>query len=381
MTKTNTTGNVIQLEQHKEREPMSSATVRPKWQPVVLQENTLMTSGLRSLSPRLKELVDMLEYARPEGSASEEEFIDRFLDTLPRMQRDEYGNRYCIVGKETPTVAWSSHTDTVHWDEGRQAIMLDEAGHMALDAYSEASCLGADCTAGVWLMRRMILAGKPGLYIFHRGEESGGKGSTWIAENTPDLVRSTQIMIALDRRGYDSVITEQMTGVTASKRFAASLAQQLGGRYAPDPTGTFTDSAFYSHLIPECSNLSVGYFDQHSENETLDYEFLDALLLALLRLDYGKLEVTRDHTVKAVRTARSYMSTASSYVPYADHDTDRHYQEQWGHDYETWSPGSDNELVDLIRRNPEACAMLMRQWDMTADDLYEAIRDYEEDAQ
>lgn len=366
--------------------------------PVFLQEQTLKTERLNKLSPRLKELVAMLEYCRPEGSDTEEHFIATYLDTLPGMTKDDYGNRICIVGKDKPRIAWSSHTDTVHYDEGTQAIEIDKHGLMGLDFHSDANCLGADCTAGVWLMRRLIMAGKPGLYIFHRGEESGGQGSRWIASNTPELVEGIDAMIALDRRGYTSVITEQSTGRTASNRFANSLADQLNtlsglqNKYAADDGGIFTDSAFYNHLIPECTNVSVGYFQQHSRQETLDYVFTDDLLLALLKLDYSKLTIARDPKVEDRSAWRYYGQGASSdygsYYRGADYDyeLDQHWREQWGESESSPrkvqgddEPGVDRELVEMIRRNPEATARLLGYWDCGLDDLYEAIADYEQE--
>jgi len=366
------------------KEPMAYKSMTQRHQPTFLQEETLITDKLRKLSPRLKELVSMLEYARPEDSATEEHFITSYLDTLPGMTSDAFGNRICKVGRAAPTIAWSSHTDTVHYDEGTQALEIDKHGCIALDWNSDASCLGADCTAGVWLMRRLILAGKPGLYIFHRKEESGGQGAKWITSNTPELVDGIQAMIALDRYGYSSVITEQTTGVTASKRFAASLAGQLGGAFEPDNGGIFTDSAFYNHLIPECTNLSVGYFNQHGSTETLDYEFTDALLIELLRLDYGKLEIARDPKAPQV-DRKPWRGGYYYHRPEHDDAMDQYYKEQWEDNH---GPGteqrtgghdvySDMELVELVRRNPEAAARLLRAWDLTEDDLYEAIRDHE----
>lgn len=333
---------------------------------IVLDEATLQTNALKSLKPRLRELVDMLEYARPSWSSTEEAFIAEYIDSLPGMQRDTFGNRYVTIGRSAPTIAWSSHTDTVHWDEGKQAIELDKDNMLALDWNSEASCLGADCTAGVWLMRRMILAGKPGLYIFHRDEENGGNGSTWIAENKPELVQGIKAMIALDRKGYTSVITEQSTGVTASTKFAWSLADQLGTRWQPDDTGLFTDSAFYAHLIPECTNISVGYFSQHSTSETLDPVFLDQLLMALIALDYEKLEIAREPEA-------AY--SGSRYSRYRDRDY-RYPSPTLSGGYEPWEPNADHELVALVRANPEAVAHLLRQWDITEGEIYEAIDDY-----
>lgn len=367
--------------------------------PVFLQEKTLVTESLKRLSPRLKELVAMLEYCRPEGSDTEEHFIASYLDTLPGMTKDAFGNRVCTVGKEKPRIAWSSHTDTVHYDEGTQALELDKYGLLGLDFNSDANCLGADCTAGVWLMRRLIMAGKPGLYIFHRAEESGGQGSRWIAENTPELVEGIDAMIALDRRGYTSVITEQTTGRTASNKFAQSLADQLNtfsglkNKFEPDDGGIFTDSAFYNHLIPECTNVSVGYFQQHSSNETLDHEFLDDLLLTLLKLDYSKLTIARDPQAEDVTSYRSYYGASSDYGSYYrgadyDYEMDKYHREQWdtsstkgvaSGNYDDEGHQVDRELVELIRRNPEAAARLLGYWDCGIDDMREAIADYEQE--
>lgn len=360
-------------------------------EPAVLEENTLRTKTMQRLHPRLRELIDMHEYARPNGSRTEEAFIATYIDTLPNMRKDTYGNRHCIVGKHAPSIAWSCHTDTVHYEEGKQALEIDKDGMLALDYYSEANCLGADDTAGVWLMRRLILAGKPGLYIFHRGEEDGGLGSKWIVRNTPELVHGIEAMIALDRRGYDSVITEQSTGVTASTAFAQSLADQLGGEFIPDDGGIFTDSAFYKSLIPECTNLSIGYHSQHSRHETLDFQFTDSLLVKLLGLRYDALTISRDPTaVDAMDRWRSayygnHSPAASTYgAPWLTDDGDeydRHMREQWEEGSETSSrvglPQVDRELVALVRRHPEAVAHLLGHWQLAADDVYEALRDYE----
>lgn len=379
MTKITTIGDYRRMSQKQPNRAQAALKAH-----LVLEEQTLRTKAMKALHPRLRELIDMHEYARPAGSQTEEAFIAQYIDTLPNMQRDAYGNRYCTVGKAAPTIAWSSHTDTVHQEEGKQALEIDKDGVLALDYYSEANCLGADCTAGVWLMRRLILAGKPGLYIFHRGEEDGGLGSRWIVKNTPELVHGIEAMIALDRRGYDSVITEQSTGITASTTFAQSLADQLGGEFIPDDGGIFTDSAFYKGLIPECTNLSIGYHSQHSRHETLDFQFTDGLLVKLLSLRYTELEISRDPTVTESydhwRNAYGayygmHSASATSRDPWMAEDG------EWMADGETSSspalPYVDRELVALVRRHPEAVAHLLGHWSLSVDDVYEALRDYE----
>jgi hypothetical protein len=243
--------------------------------------------------------MDMLSFRRPAWSTTEEAFISRFLRPLEGMEEDAFGNLLlCIAGPggETPHILWSSHTDTVHRAPGRQSVLRQ--GTMAvLRDTSEgrggaSNCLGADCASGVWLMREMILARVPGLYVFHRDEENGGHGSAWIASNTPERLENIRFAIALDRRGYSDVITHQ-GGRTASDAFAASLAGILGARFQPDDTGLFTDTAMYAGLVGECTNVSVGYFNAHGPREQQDLVFLAWLRDTLVSADFSGLTAER----------------------------------------------------------------------------------------
>lgn len=245
------------------------------------------TARTYSDAPDSEALFYMLQTMRPAGTKTEEDFIRQWIAPLG-TELDGYGNEILRIG-DSP-VMFSSHTDTVHSLEGYQKIK-HKAGWISLaNGETRASCLGADCTAGVWLMREMIQAGVSGLYVFHREEEVGGCGSAWIAENTPHLLDGIQACIALDRKGTDSIITHQWGGRCASDAFAASMGKQFKG-YKADTGGSFTDSANYMHLIPECSNLSIGYEAQHSKDERLAYFHLLDLRDQLLRFDYRKVAI------------------------------------------------------------------------------------------
>jgi len=88
------------------------------------------------------------------------------------------------------------------------------------------------------------------------------------------------------------VIVTQSWGKCASAEFAAGLAKQLGmGHKAAD--GIFTDSANYVDLIPECSNLSIGYQREHSALETLDLNYLEAVIQRLIGVDWSTIQVVR----------------------------------------------------------------------------------------
>lgn len=248
----------------------------------------------------LYELVEMLSYRRPAGSETEREFCERYIAPTGAVE-DACGNWILHVG--AAPVLWSCHTDTVHRHGGRQQVHVAAGGMISLSrkAQRKSNCLGADCTAGVWIMLEMIRAKVPGLYVFHYGEERGGIGSSWIADNSPELLSGIDYAIAFDRRGYNSVVTHQgwMGGACCSAIFAQALADMLGFPYAPDDGGIFTDTANYTHLVSECTNLSVGYFAEHSAHEQLDFEHLRNLRDAMLEIDVtsiGPRRVPSEHT-------------------------------------------------------------------------------------
>jgi hypothetical protein len=107
--------------------------------------------------------------------------------------------------------------------------------------------------------------------------------------------------VAFDRRGTWSVITHQFGGRCCSDEFGEALAAQLNMHnddfmYVTDDGGVFTDTANYTEIIPECTNLSVGYYDEHTDRERLDLAHLFALRDALLKVNWGALPVKRDPT-------------------------------------------------------------------------------------
>jgi hypothetical protein len=238
----------------------------------------------------VQELYAMLKTCRPHGSRAEVDFNKKFLLPLG-VTFDSFGNSWKKIG--TAPIAYSSHVDTVHSLGGTQNIVRTDDYVLKLHNNSPSNCLGADDTAGVWLMAEMIRAKRPGLYIFHRGEECGGKGSDFISKHTKHLVEGMEFMVAFDRKGCDSIITHQFGGRCCSDDFGKSLAKQLGEDYKLDKGGSFTDSANYTDLIAECTNVSVGYERQHTKSEELSMHHLVDLRMALMHLDVDKLVIKR----------------------------------------------------------------------------------------
>jgi hypothetical protein len=55
----------------------------------------------------------------------------------------------------------------------------------------------------------------------------------------------------------------------------------------------FTDSANFTELIPECTNVSVGYFNEHTHDELQNITYLEKLAKACVSANWDKLVVKR----------------------------------------------------------------------------------------
>jgi hypothetical protein len=239
-------------------------------------------------------MMEMLTYMRPSGSTTESLFIEKFLTPLG-VKPDEHKNQVLVIGSD-PTVLWSSHTDTVHYAEGIQKIVRKNMT-VGLPKSTASTCLGADCTAGVWIMMEMIKAKVPGMYIFHYGEEVGCIGSSALADESADRLKGIKSAIAFDRRGTTSIITHQRDR-TCSDAFGKSLAKQLPKRFKLDDKGILTDTKQYRWIVPECTNLSVGFSNEHSAYERIDLGHLFELRDFMLRINPAKFVIERDPTEK-----------------------------------------------------------------------------------
>lgn len=338
----------------------------------------------KAYTPDIQQFFKMLRYKRPDQSATESEFIEKFISPLD-VEEDSYGNLSKLVGN--PSIAWSSHTDTVHSTGGKQKLDHRSNGVVGLlrsgKSGDHSNCLGADDTSGVWLMLEMIKAGVEGLYIFHRAEERGGGGSSYIARNRAELLKETKAIIALDRKGYDEVIISQARGDGCSKEFGWAFAKKLGMGYKISERGSFTDTANYFTIVPECANLSVGYFYQHSINEVQDVSFLRLLCEKLVSTDFSDLPIVRDPAeAKLAYDYRSHSHRGDSYSTSRtsggfDFDDDVDYLRAWAEieDIEEETGFTADELEDmndieqLVWEYPDAVARILIQNGYTCDDI------------
>lgn len=349
------------------RQPTATSKPRRQRKDVKDKSKTLIITTKPDLlnDKDFAELIAMLTFKRPAGSKTELAFIKRFIEPLG-AKPDKYGNHWLIVGDTSPTIMFSSHTDTVHDTGGRQQIFYDKSGIGLSDPHDKlADCLGADCTAGVWLMMQMIRAQVPGLYIFHRDEESGCRGSRWIAEHNAEALSGIKAAIAFDRMGTTDVITHQCGYRCASDEFAESLATLLPGKFEP-AEGVITDTESYTEIIPECTNLSVGYYKQHTPDEWQDYDFLMRLRDALIAADWSKLVIKRDPTTKPLNKYGAYGSY-SSYSGTSYYGRSNYYDKFFDLVNDGFDP--DPDLQRFVEVHPMSVAKFLESQGFTKDDI------------
>ena len=234
-----------------------------------------------------------LSVSRPDGSMEEAKFVAWMATTFHATLIDGAGNVHFDRRTNGQRSLFCCHSDSVAHRGGPNIIKHDGRFWRACG-----DVLGADDGAGIALMAHMLSQGVSGYFILFRGEEVGGLGSKWLVDNMPDLLIQFDKAIAFDRAGYYDVITHQAGVRCCSDEFADALAQQLsfeesGLMFTPSDGGVYTDTAEFTSLIPECTNLSVGYFQQHTTDEHQDVEFLRSLAEVLCLVDWESLPVAR----------------------------------------------------------------------------------------
>jgi hypothetical protein len=241
---------------------------------------------------------------------------EEVLKFLPSLEKDQFGNYYKIIGKSE--TMFTSHLDTADRQQKDVTVystILSNGDEMFVT--DNTSILGADDKSGVSVMLYMMAHNIPGVYYFFIGEERGGIGSHQVAGvyDTVEHLKGMKRCVSFDRRNYYSIITHQLGRQCCSEQFAQSLAGELnksGLSIALDSTGVYTDSASFIDEIPECTNISVGYFSEHTMNESQNITYLEKLAKACIKVDWESLP-----TVKKVgfdeATMRKYRTFISDF--------------------------------------------------------------------
>lgn len=243
-------------------------------------------------------LLSLLIHPRP---TSDTEWLTLWFARalLPELQpkADAYGNFHLKVG-DSSSVMFMAHTDTVDSRAtGIKELVTDKAhSYLALDTNDMGNrgyVLGADDGAGCEILCCMVEAGVPGYYIWTANEERGCLGTNWMLENTPEVFTGITHAISFDRKGTQDILTHQCGTRCCSQVFAEVLGDDLG--LIPSPHGAFTDTECLTGVVPECTNVSIGYALAHTQDESLDLVYLEKLIRKLVAYKgWGLLPIVRE---------------------------------------------------------------------------------------
>lgn len=237
----------------------------------------------------LRKFVKLTKRTYPYGT---ETLLEKHLPE--GYELDNFGNYFLQIG-DTPTTMFTCHLDTAA--HGVQKVNHVFDGNLVKT--DGTSILGADDKAGMVVLLYMIEQKVPGLYYFFLGEERGCIGSGMAAKDFVQIFPYITKVVSFDRRGTKSVITHQMSGRSCSNEFADALSEKLNQvepsfKYSPDDTGIYTDSAEFVEIVAECTNISVGYQNEHTVNEVQDIAHLAKLCKACTKIDWESLPVSRE---------------------------------------------------------------------------------------
>lgn len=209
------------------------------------------------------------------------------------------GNYWVQIPGKGDDIMWTSHLDTV--GDVPEPVNLKWTGDVLHT--DGKTILGADDKIGVAIMCMMIRAGVPGTYAFFTGEEVGCLGSKSAANAQEWGDNPYRACISLDRRGEDSFITHQLGSRCCGQAWAVAMCALIKKHsrgkidLKPDSGGVYTDSRSFVDVIDQCTNISVGYLDQHGDTERVNVKFAYDLCIALISLARGEgvPDIKRDY--------------------------------------------------------------------------------------
>jgi hypothetical protein len=283
-----TGGKKYQAQTYKNYNKKVGKSIEPlqRGTPVEVPEFRFNPKNVRST------FLSLVQETYPHGN---EEDIVPFL--YPGLSKDKHGNYYKVIGNSN--TVFTSHLDTASREKSKVVVHSYKNNGDEFLCTDGKTILGADDKSGVSVMFYMMANNVPGVYWFFIGEERGGIGSGKVIETLdeyPFMVGKNKV-VSFDRRNYNSVITQQMGTKCCSDEFAQSLCSELnksGLKMTLDNTGVFTDSANFINEISECTNISVGYFDEHKTSEIQNISFLERLAKACVMVDWENLTIGRN---------------------------------------------------------------------------------------
>lgn len=241
--------------------------------------------------------ISLVSKTNPYGSE------DYILNILPELNKDMFGNYYYIIG-ENPQTMFTAHLDN-HCENDDQVTIKTENNNSGDEFIltDGNTILGADDKAGVVVLLYMIYNNIKGLYYFFIGEESGciGSKNLYSKYDEIDYLRNIKRCVTFDRKDINSIITFQSEIPCCSIKFANALQKEYNKfdiNLELDSTGVWSDGAEFINKIKDCTNLSVGFYNEHENSEKQNISYLDRFCKASINISWDELPTDRKNIIK-----------------------------------------------------------------------------------
>lgn len=340
------------------------------------------------------------------------EFILNFIkNNIPKavIEYDIYGNLYITkTADKAPNYypAIVSHMDEVISDCSNRVIVKANNIMMGLNSETgDFAGIGGDDKCGIYICLELLRILDHVKVAFFIAEETGGDGSG-VCDLT--FFDDCRFILQPDRYGNSSVITDTnglyVTGVEFEEAITNIMYDYA---YCLDAKGTFTDIGVLAKrgVGIAVSNISCGYYNQHTEEEVVCLADLENSLNFIYRIMIDLEDIrfmqpktssyydTKLPVIKPIKTERflkkpkkfvylGYTNTSYSEV-YSDSSYyhPRTYQDDYDFEYEISNPTSsdiDDEeeferLVDIAFINKSKLKTLN---ELSTPTLERYIRDY-----
>lgn len=222
----------------------------------------------------------MFEWLEVPGESGREQKVRRRLTSSLRkltdeQQIDEAGNLLATVRHgEGPTILLSTHMDTV--ERIKRGRVIHQEGTILT---SSEGILGADDRAGIAaileLLERLPRTNFSGTIkvAFTVEEETGLCGARGIDQ---EFIRDVDAAIVLDRRGTRDIVTGCRGMFDFCEASYGELFERAGRLVGMDDweatrNGGSSDAKIFAEFGIASVNLSIGYRDEHTDFEEVDY--------------------------------------------------------------------------------------------------------------
>lgn len=169
---------------------------------------------------------------------------------------------------------FSAHTDTVRTkkdDSSASKVKIETASEFRKISIHN-HILGGDDLCGVYIILNLIKEYRDNInFVFSNNEEVQGYQTARDFVADFDLI-GYPYCIVLDRKGSSDIIS--YLNNYGSREFELDLAS-IGNHFGYTPNrGYFSDADFFRNHMSS-ANISCGYFNAHSKDEFVIYEFVE----------------------------------------------------------------------------------------------------------